>query len=71
MSANAILDTAELIVSEYGYFSLDMIMDCFKLVKAAKAPFDDEVYGSLSGRKILSWLKRYEQYVLDMIAQGL
>ena len=67
MSAKAIMDTAELIVDEYEVFSLDMIADCFRKVKTAKPPFDDEVYGALSGRKIMQWLGRYDQYVMDMV----
>ena len=67
MSAKAIMDTAELIVDEYEVFSLDMIVDCFRKVKTAKPPFDDEVYGALSGRKIMQWLSRYDQYVMDML----
>lgn len=67
MSAKAIMDTAELIVDEYLVFSLDMIVDCFRKVKAAKPPFDDEVYGALSGRKIMQWLGKYDKYVMGIL----
>ena len=65
MKAKHIFDTAELILDTYGAFSLRNIQHCFNLVKRAEYPFNEELYNKVDGRKILKWLKRYDELILE------
>ena len=67
MSAKQIFDTAEFIVDDYCNFSLMGLQHCFNLIKKSEPPFDDKLYNSISGKKIIEWLRRYDAYVDNYI----
>lgn len=69
MTSNQILDTAEFIVDFYDCFSLMGIQHCFNLIKRSAKPFDKELYQSISGKKILEFLKTYDAYTDDYLFQ--
>ena len=67
MSAKQIFDTAEFILDDYASFSLMALQHCFNLIKKSEPPFDEKLYNSISGKKIIEWLRRYDKLVDDFI----
>lgn len=62
-------ETAALILSEYDDLNFTAIEDCFNRIKLAKAPFNDTLYESIDGRKILTFLERYRNYQIEFLEQ--
>jgi len=63
MTGLQILDAAELITKKFDSLSVMAIVDCFERVKSAEPPFDDVIYRSLDGRKIMELLRKYDKVV--------
>jgi hypothetical protein len=65
MTANNIFDTAEIIIEKFDILSFRLIQDCFNRIKKSEPPFNDELYNSITGRKIMTWLDKYLNIVDD------
>lgn len=69
MSAKQIFDTAEFIIDDYDNFSFTGVQHCFNMIKKSEAPFNDTLYNSITGRKIIDWLHKYDTFVDDYLFQ--
>ncbi len=67
MSGAQILTTAEYIVDDFENFSLMALQHCFNAIKKSEPPFDESLYNSISGKKIIDWLRRYDKKVDDFL----
>lgn len=65
LTSEQILDTSELILSDFDDMSFTAIMDCFNSVKKGKKPFNDTLYEALDGRKILMFLDKYRDHQIE------
>ncbi|MEA3450283.1 MAG: hypothetical protein U9Q83_00100 [Bacteroidota bacterium] len=63
MKAKQIFDTAEFICDDFANFSLMGLQHCFNMVKKSEPPFNENLYHSINGKKIIEWLRRYDVYV--------
>jgi len=67
MSAKQIFDTAEFIIDDYDNFSYTGLQHCFNKIKKSETPFDEPLYNSITGKKIIGWLRKYDAFVDDYI----
>lgn len=63
MTSKQIVDTSEFILQKHDFLSIRGVQHCFNMVKSAEPPFNKPLYNSVTGRKILDWLREYDKLV--------
>lgn len=67
MNANSIFDTAEILLDKFDFHSIRGFQHCFNLIKTGEYPFDDVLYNTINGRKVIEFMQKYDKYIDDYL----